>query len=167
MSDYATYLKLGHRYQPIEEAKTQEKLHPGMYTVLWDPQKNKFAYEEFKTTHDELVDLPGTAYEEIMHDLDYFLTKECMDRFEKVRLLHKLNILLYGIPGGGKTCIVNRVSSKVVEAGGIVLFNPDPRCLMEVFRVLNLLQPETSRSADKQPRRSGLPTSLTWSGSKT
>lgn len=143
MSDIATYLKLGKDYQPIAQAETIKELPPGMYSVLWDPQKDRIAFSEMKTTHDELIDLPGTAYEQIMQDLDFFLTQECMDRFAKVRLLHKMNILLYGIPGGGKTCIVNRVSAKVMESGGIVLFNPDPRALKKIFSVLDALQPNT------------------------
>lgn len=143
MSDIATYLKLGKDYQPIAQAETIKELPPGMFSVLWDPQKDRIAFSEMKTTHDELIDLPGTAYEQIMQDLDYFLTQDCMDRFAKVRLLHKMNILLHGIPGGGKTCIVNRVSAKVIESGGIVLFNPDPRALKKIFSVLDTLQPNT------------------------
>lgn len=143
MSTIATYLKIGNEYQPIPAAETAVKLPSGIYSVHYDPRKEQFAFTEMKTTHDELIDLPGTAYEQVMQDLDYFLTQECMDRFAKVRLLHKMNILLYGVPGGGKTCIVNRVAAKVIETGGIVLFNPDPRAIKHIFDVLDKLQPET------------------------
>lgn len=143
MSDYATFLKVGHEYQPIPTASTVTALPPGIYTVKWDARNDQLAFGESKTTHDELVDLPGTAYEQIMQDLDYFLTDECKERFDFVKLLHKMNILLFGVPGGGKTCIVNRVAAKVMAAKGIVLFNPDPRALKEIFRVLDLLQPQT------------------------
>jgi SpoVK/Ycf46/Vps4 family AAA+-type ATPase len=54
-----------------------------------------------------------------------------------------MNILLYGPPGSGKSCIINRVAQRTVEEGGLVLFNPSPRSLQKVFRVLDTLQPET------------------------
>lgn len=143
MTQIATYLKIGNEYQPIPAAETATKLPPAIYTVHYDPRKEQFAFSAMSATHDELIDLPGTAYEQVMLDLDYFLTQECMDRFAKVRLLHKMNILLYGVPGGGKTCIVNRVAAKVIETGGIILFNPDPRAIKHIFDVLDKLQPET------------------------
>lgn len=144
MSNYATYLKLGHEYQPIPTAATIAKLPPGIYTVKFDPRSDQVAFGESKTTHDQLVDLPGTAYDNVMADLEYFFTAECKERFKDVGLLPKMNMLLYGIPGGGKTCIVNRVAYRMIQENGIVLFNPPPNSLKEVFRVLDLLQPETN-----------------------
>lgn len=143
MSHIATYLKIGKEYQPIPAAETAATLPPAVYTVHYDPRKEQFAFTQMDVTHDELIDLPGTAYEQVMADLEYFLTQECVDRFAYVKLLHKMNILLYGVPGGGKTCIVNRVALKVIETGGIVLFNPDPRAIKHIFNVLDHLQPDT------------------------
>jgi hypothetical protein len=143
MSDYATYLKIGHEFQPIRTAETVKRLPPGIYTVKYNPMTEMVAFAQSKTTHDDLVDLPGTAYDQVMTDLEYFFTEECVQRFDFVGLIHKMNILLYGVPGGGKTCIVNRVAYRMIQEGGIVLFNPSPHALKEVFRVLDLLQPET------------------------
>lgn len=143
MSDIATFLKLGHEYQPIPTAETLTKLPSGIYTVKFDPRIDHVSFAESKTTHDELVDLPGTAYDQVMEDLEYFFSQECVERFDFVKLLHKMNILLFGIPGGGKTCIVNRVAHRMIKENGIVLFNPPPASLKEVFRVLDKLQPET------------------------
>lgn len=143
MKDYATYFKLGHEYQPVPKTEIVNKLPPGIYTVKYNAMQDIVMFEESKTTHDELVDLPGTAYDDVMADLEYYFTQECKDRFDFVKLLHKMNILLFGVPGGGKTCLVNRVSYRMIQENGIVLFNPDPRALKEVFRVLDKLQPET------------------------
>ena len=96
-----------------------------------------------ESNHDDLVDLPSSEYETIINDVDIFLSDECKKRFEQVGFLHKFNILLYGLPGTGKTCLVNRVSQKIINKGGIVLFNPDPASLKVTFDVLNSIQPET------------------------
>ena len=126
MSDYATYLKLGHEYQPIPTAQTVDALPPGIYNVKFDTRTEQVLFAESKSTHDGLVDLPGTAYDHVMEDLEYFFTSECSERFADVDLLKKMNILLHGVPGGGKTCIVNRVSLRMIQEKGIVLFNPPP-----------------------------------------
>lgn len=143
MSDFSTFLKIGDEYQPIPEAETRQKLPPGIYTVKYDPRTEDVSFTESKTTHDELVDLPGTAYDQVMADLAWYFDPECKALFEDVGLLHKMNILLHGVPGGGKTCIVNRVAYRTIEEKGIVLFNPPPTALRQVFRVLDKLQPET------------------------
>ena len=143
MSDYSTFLKIGHEYQPIPTAQTVDQLPPGIYTVKFDPRSEQLSFAESKTTHDQLVDLPGTSYDLVMKDLEYFFTKEFEDRFKEVGLLHKMNILLHGVPGGGKTCIVNRVAYRMIQEKGVVLFNPPPQALREAFRVLDKFQPET------------------------
>jgi SpoVK/Ycf46/Vps4 family AAA+-type ATPase len=143
MSEIAVYLKLAHKFQAIPSAETVKKLPPGMYSIKYNPRTEMVVFGQSKTTHDELVDLPGTAYDQVMSEFEYFMTQECSDRHSKVGLLHKMNILLYGNPGTGKTCIVNRVAHRTVAEGGIVLFNPNPASLKEVFRILDKLQPET------------------------
>lgn len=142
MEKFETYLKIGNKYRAIPAALTVEKLTPGVYTIE-ETHTGDIIIEESKTTHDQLVNLPGTAYDEVMKDVEYFLTEECMQRFQDVKLLHKLNILLFGVPGGGKTCIVNRVAEEVIKRGGIVIFNPHPGSLLKMFTILNTLQPDT------------------------
>jgi hypothetical protein len=143
MQDIATFLKIGHEYQPIPKAETIDRLPSGIYNVKFDPRNEMVAFAESKTTHDDLVDLPGTAYDEVLSELEYFLTDECFSRHKKVGLLHKMNILLFGPPGTGKTCIVNRVAHRTIQEGGLVLFNPPPQSLREVFRILDKFQPDT------------------------
>lgn len=143
MSEIATFLKLGHEYQAIPEAQTHKKIPPGIYTIKYNPMNDVVIFAESKTTHDSIVNLPDTAYEQVLGELKYFMTKECKELHEKVGLLHKMNILLFGEPGTGKTVIVNQVAHTTVAEGGIVLFNPSPKALKEVFRILDKLQPDT------------------------
>lgn len=143
MKKYETYLKIDKDHQPSPGIEVINKLLPNVYRVDYDHRTDSVTFVTMESNHDDLVDLPSSQYETIIHDVDIFLSDECKARFEQVGFLHKFNILLHGLPGTGKTCLVNRVSQKIINKGGIVLFNPDPASLKVTFDVLNSIQPET------------------------
>lgn len=143
MKKYETYLKIDKDHQPSPGIEVINKLLPNVYRVDYDHRTDSVTFVTMESNHDELVDLPSSEYETIINDVDIFLSEECKKRFAQVGFLHKFNILLYGDPGTGKTCLVNRVAQKVINNGGIVLFNPDPASLKVTFDVLNSIQPET------------------------
>jgi adenylate kinase len=143
MKKYETYLKIDKDHQPSPGIEVINKLLPNVYRVDYDHRTDSVTFVTMESNHDDLVDLPSSEYETIINDVDIFLSDECKTRFEQVGFLHKFNILLYGLPGTGKTCLVNRVSQKIINKGGIVLFNPDPASLKVTFDVLNSIQPET------------------------
>lgn len=143
LKKYETYLKIDKDYQPSPGIEVINKLRPNVYRVVYDHRTDTVSFSDMETNHDELVDLPSPEYEMITQDVDMFLTPECEARFKEVGFLHKFNILLYGLPGTGKTCLVNRVAQKVIASGGIVLFNPPPAALKATYEVLDAIQPET------------------------
>lgn len=140
---YETYLKIDKDHAPSPGIEIVGKLQPDVYRVDYDYNTDSVTFVTMESNHDELVDLPGTEYESVISDVDVFLTPECQARFQEVGFLHKFNILLHGLPGTGKTCLVNRVAQKVIASGGIVLFNPIPASLKVTFSVLDSIQPET------------------------
>jgi hypothetical protein len=140
---YETFLKIDKDHSPSPGIEIVGKLRPDVYRVDYDYNTDSVTFVTMESNHDELVDLPGTEYESVISDVDIFLTPECQARFDAVGFLHKFNILLYGAPGTGKTCLVNRVAQKVIASGGIVLFNPTPVSLKTTFTALDSIQPET------------------------
>lgn len=140
---YETYLKIDKDHSPSPGIEVVSKLQPNVYRVDYDYNTDSVTFVTMESNHDELVDLPGTEYESVISDVDVFLTPECQARFDEVGFLHKFNILLHGLPGTGKTCLVNRVAQKVIDSGGIVLFNPPPAALKVTFSALDSIQPET------------------------
>lgn len=143
LKKYEKYLKIDKEFQPSPGIDVVKELTPGVYRVDYDIRSQSVTFVEIETNHDELVNLPGTEYEDVIKDVDIFLTPECQARFKEVGFLSKFNILLHGSPGTGKTCLVNRVAQKIIESGGIVLFNPEPESLKVVYDVLDSIQPET------------------------
>lgn len=79
----------------------------------------------------------------VVRQIENFLKPECRARFKEKEYLYKRSTLLYGKPGTGKTCIVNRVVDTVVAKGGVVLFNPNPAILAGALSQLEDVQPNT------------------------
>lgn len=140
---YEVYLKIDNDFSPSPGIEVVSNLDPGFYKVDFDIGNKIVTFVRSKSTHDELVDLPGTEYESVNTDVDTFLSEECIKRFKEVGFIHKFNILLHGSPGTGKTCLVNRVAQKIISKGGIVLFNPEPESLRYTYEALDAIQPDT------------------------
>lgn len=120
-----------------------ERLDPGIYTIHYDSQSGLFWFKEFKPTSDHILNLPSPEYQQITNEMTHFLKPETRSKFNDMGYIYKRSALLHGLPGTGKTCIVNRISKDVVNAGGIVIYNDNPNLLKLAFAVLADLQPET------------------------
>lgn len=129
-------------FSPISEVDINNKLPPGMFEVKVTREGQVF-FTKIKANHDSLVDLPDTEYDTVVGEIDLFMKPETREKFEKKGFLYKRSTLLHGLPGTGKTCIVNRVISKVIEEGGVALFCPNPAFLSEAFNILDSIQPDT------------------------
>lgn len=143
MNKYEMFFKIQNDYQPTPYVETVSKLSPGMYKTVYDDMTETVSFKVMVSNHDQLVDLPGTEYDSVVSEVDLFLKPETEQRFKDVGFLHKFNILLHGKPGTGKTCLVNRVAQKLIEANAIVLFNPQPFTLQKTFEILDAIQPDT------------------------
>lgn len=118
-------------------------LPAGVYELIQDRQTGEIFFQIASCNYDQLLDIPSGVYNYVVNELERFLTPETKARFDQMGFLYKRSALLYGVPGTGKTCIVNRVAEKVVSEGGVVLFNPDPRLLKRVLPILDDIQPKT------------------------
>lgn len=145
MSNGKKYTKLVHTGNMIRgahEVRVLEKFEPGTYTVGYNQDTSEVFLIPSTTTHDRLLNLPGTEYDSVMQELRTFLSKESRDLFKEWGDLYKASWLLYGRPGTGKTCISNRVAQEVIAAGGIVLQNPEPALIPEVYHLIRSVQPD-------------------------
>ena len=119
----------------------QTKLSPGVYTLGHDRFLGWYV-EPTSTKVDGLIDLPDTVSDQILKEVDQFLTIETKEKFDKYNLLYKRGILLHGAPGTGKTCTIFKTMEKMVERGGVVFFNPNPGGLIEVVNNIREIEPD-------------------------
>lgn len=140
MKSFKQYAKVGSDLFPSGELILVPELAPGAYSVVETPNGDVY-FKEIKINSDEILHLPDSPYEIVVKELEHFLTKEVRSKFEKHGFLYKRSTLLYGPPGSGKTCIVNKVSDEVIKQGGIVLFDPNPRVISKAYSLIDTLQP--------------------------
>lgn len=142
-----TFLDTGHGISiPHDhELKDRKHLEIGTYKLITLDSMfgtNQLAFQKFNPQHDKLVDLPTPEYQQIITEIDMFLKPETQARFKELGFLYKRSALLYGIPGTGKTCLINRVIQKVNEKNGFVIFDPDPKLLSQALKILDETHPD-------------------------
>lgn len=126
-----------------EKTIKSDRLPFGIYELDLNQMTHDVLFKQISTEHDKLIDLPSDAYSRVLSEIETFLKDETAANFEKYGFIYKRSSLLYGIPGSGKTCIVNRVAQKVIEKNGIVLFNPHPAILELALPILEDIQKES------------------------
>lgn len=139
--DYNKVIQQNDTYWPDKLTNSVAKLPPASYSLQITPQGQMY-FKKQAITSDKIINLPSGEYDKVVQEMSVFLRPEKRAIFEGLGFLYKRSFLLHGLPGTGKTVIVNRVVQDVIANNGVVLFNPDPRLLPEAFKVLDDLQPE-------------------------
>jgi len=134
----------GDSFKAYGTIKTAPKLKPGIYKGKINYDTGEIFFNKSKSVYDDLIDLPSKQYTQILQEMSKFLTEETKAKFEQFGFVYKRSCLLHGVPGTGKTCIVNRVAEEVVKNGGIVLLDPNPGQVEDLFKVLDDIQPDTN-----------------------
>ena len=139
--DFTSFNQNNDTYIANMNRKELPKLPPGAYKLDFNQQTGELYFKKFQVNYDALIDLPSPEYEEVMKEVNIFLNPDTRKSFQEYGYLYKRSFLLWGPPGTGKTCIVNRVGEKVQKADGIIIFNPHPKLLQMAFKVLDDVQP--------------------------
>lgn len=121
-----------------EEVKNSLQLN-GIYSYKYSSMHSEGKLEEMKLVSDGLIDIPDSPYSRLLDEVKLFFKPETKHRFEEFEFIYKKAVLLHGIPGTGKTCLVNRLSQEFIATfpKGLVLFNPSPSGLIPLFRQLS------------------------------
>lgn len=134
------YYVKSEKYFLSEDAETTKVLPSGMYFMENDDRSWWLEKEDF--TSDAIIDLPDKNFQHILNEFEVFLKPETKQKFKDYGFLYKRSTLLYGKPGTGKTCLVQRLSKEVLKKDAIVIFDPIPHFLPKLFFHLNKTQPD-------------------------
>ena len=141
--NFNTYVQQGSDFVPRKDVAVSNKLTPGLYHVRQNEFTGEIFFSKTSHNHDNIVDIPSKEFTQVVSEMDLFLKPGTKEKFKEHGFLYKRSALLHGLPGTGKTCIVNRVAAEVIKGGGVVLFNPDIRLIQGAFEILEDVQPES------------------------
>ena len=104
----------GSKYRP--SAKTTRALPPGLYKIKNDQFSQYFEKQILNTS--EIIRFPGTVADDVISEFKTFWTKK--DEYESRGENHKRGFMLWGPPGGGKTCTVSLIMNDFIKQGNII-----------------------------------------------
>jgi len=106
------------KYIPMKN--TVSEIQPGLYEI--EPMKNGKApvfFERVELNTENLIKFPNSKFEEVVSGIKDFWEKESI--FRNFDLAFKRGVLLHGIPGTGKSCLIKLLMKDVIDRGGIVV----------------------------------------------
>jgi hypothetical protein len=124
----------------IPAGMTKELLPKGVYEIHHSSQIGLF-FQKVPVRTEGLLRFPQTNSEKVLKEIEVFWNRE--KYFTEYDIAYKRGIILWGPPGGGKTCTVNLIMKDVVDREGIVIKFTNPGLFVEGMRILREVQPET------------------------
>lgn len=119
---------------------TTPSLPSRVYSVEFDSQTGRWVFITKNIITDDLVVLPDTASERVLQALDTFWNAK--ELFEKHGQLFKRGIMLWGPPGGGKTCTLMLLSRDIIKREGIVVLGSHPVRTAKGLEIIRRVEPD-------------------------
>jgi hypothetical protein len=124
----------------VPASHTKARLLPGVYEIQHSSTIGLY-FQRIPVKTEGLIRFPQTNSERVVREIENFWGKESI--FREYHLTYKRGIILWGPPGGGKSCTIQIIMKDVVERDGVVIKFTHPSLFMEGMRVFREIERET------------------------
>ena len=107
---------------------TAPTLPPGAYSVAHASDGIHIIRKDISV--DSLLDFPDSKQDKIMQEIQTFWDN--VEPFRRYGFLHRRGYLMYGPPGGGKSCLIQQIIKRVIGSGDVVFVMDCPPGLFRV-----------------------------------
>lgn len=135
------YDVVGNMYVPSDSYTVT--LPAGCYNPDYDEYRRQYYMYKKNMLEKELYNLPNPIHTRILEDLRHFWESE--ERYRAFGNVYKRNILIYSLPGNGKTSLIRLLTEELINTyNGIVMYIENPRQLRHypiVMERLRIIEP--------------------------
>lgn len=119
--------------------QTVNKLPPGVYDLVY---KNEvLTFEKVPVHTDDIIRFPDSVVDDILNEITTFWEKESY--YHQYNLVFKRGLLLWGPPGGGKSCTIQLIIKDIIERKGVCINFNGVSQFKTGMRNLRQIEPET------------------------
>lgn len=124
----------------VPASSTRKTLDPGVYEIGISDAIGIF-FEKVSAKTEDLIRFPDCTSDAVIAEIQKFWKKE--EDFKEYGIPFKRGIMLWGPPGGGKTCTIRILISDIIKKGGVVFNFTNPGLMKIGLRVFRTIQPDT------------------------
>jgi len=123
----------------VPAATSVNTLPPGFYSAEHMNSVGYFA-KKIPLKTQKIIKLPDGVSDIIIDEIEKFWSKE--GTYKDYGITYKRGIFMYGPPGSGKTSTIMLAVQSVIEKGGIVISFSSADNLINLYRIIRLIQPD-------------------------
>jgi len=124
----------------VPTSNTSAKLCPGVYEIKFSTSLGYY-FQKLPVLDKGLIRFPNTTSDKIIDEIQKFWERE--ELFKEYKLNYQRGILLYGQPGGGKSCVIQLAVKDIIDRNGIVIKFTNPEAFNEGVRMFREIEPDT------------------------
>lgn len=137
---FSQYRSSGEIHIPDSNSELSNTLDSGVYTAH-ETMDGTLFFKEFNLETDELVLLPNSESERVLSEMKFFWQDSTRKLYNNYGMLYKRGLLMYGVPGTGKTATIMQMIEQMVLQDTIILYENSPTLIARSLDAIHSIEP--------------------------